>query len=74
MHSIDNFLYPKSSYRGKVTPENLIFNANLQEFAQKINYVCNLAQNGKLSLQEAYQKIDELWQILEKSRQYLERE
>ncbi len=28
-----NFLHPRSHYYGEVKPENLVFNANLQEFA-----------------------------------------
>lgn len=27
------FIYPHSRYYGQVKPENLVFNANLQEFA-----------------------------------------
>lgn len=37
----DDFLYPRSTYRGEVKPENLVFNAN-QEFAQKVSFICNL--------------------------------
>ena len=29
------FLYPRSKYYGEFTPENLVFDANLQEFAQR---------------------------------------
>jgi len=33
-----DFLYPRSRYYGQVKPENLVFNANLQEFAQRVSY------------------------------------
>ncbi len=32
MTDLHNFLYPRSRYQGSVKPENLVFNANLQEF------------------------------------------
>ena len=38
----DAFLFPRSPYHGKMKPENLVFNANLQEFAQRVSYICNL--------------------------------
>ena len=37
-----DFLYPRSRYRGHWKPENLVFDANLQEFAQRVSYICNL--------------------------------
>lgn len=67
----DKFLYPRSSYRGEVKPENLLFNANLQEFAQKVSYVCNLETNGKISTQQAYQNIKKLWNELKNSKNKL---
>lgn len=69
---IDKFLYPYSSYYGKVKPENLVFNANLQEFAQKISYICNLETGGKISSIDAYQRIKNLWQQLENSKENLQ--
>jgi len=35
----DHFIYPRSRYYGQVKPENLVFNANLQEFAQRVSYM-----------------------------------
>ncbi len=66
-----NFIYPHSTYRGHFTPENLVFNANLQEFAQKVSYICNLETSGKVSPQEAYRRIKNLWQELKDSIQNL---
>lgn len=67
----DDFLYPRSTYRGEVKPENLVFNANLQEFAHRISYICNLETSGKITSQEAYQKIKALWKQLKKSKKEL---
>lgn len=67
----DNFLYPRSRYYGSVKPENLVFNANLQEFAQKISYIVNLQTGGKLSSEVAYERIETLWKQLELSKKEL---
>ena len=66
-----SFFYPKSRYYGQVKPENLVFNANLQEFAQKINYICNLETAGKIKPEQAYQQIKELWKQLKFSKKEL---
>lgn len=67
----EDFLYPRRSYRGQVKPENLVFNANLQEFAQRISFICNLETNGKLSSEESYQQIKALWNKLKLSKEQL---
>ena len=67
----EKFLFPQIPYRGNFTPENLMFNSNLQEFAQKVSYICNLETNGKISPQEAYKQIKALWQNLRSSIQNL---
>lgn len=69
--SKDDFLYPHYSYHGEAKPENIVFNANLQEFAQRVNYICNLETGGKITSNEAYQQIKELWQQLDSSREGL---
>ena len=66
-----SFLYARSRYYGEVKPENLVFDANLQEFAQRISIITSLATGGKLSLEEAYTDIEKLWQQLESSKQQL---
>ena len=63
----NEFLSPRSRYYGRFTPENLTFNANLQEFASRINTVCNLETGGKISPLEAYREIKRLWQQLDES-------
>ena len=69
--SKDQFIYPKESYRGDFTIENMAFNANLQEFAQKVNIVCNLETNGKITSIDAYKQIKKLWRELKSSRKSL---
>ncbi len=66
-----SFLYPRSPYRGQVKPENLVFNANLQEFAQQISYICNLETGGKLPPEEAYRRIKVLWEQVKHSKREL---
>ncbi len=73
-NSKNNFLYPKVNYRGELTPSNannLVFNANLQEFAQKVVYICGLETNGKVSTDEAYKQIKQLWKQLKTSKKEL---
>ncbi|MEH2065671.1 MAG: hypothetical protein V7K50_25995 [Nostoc sp.] len=67
----NNFLYPRSQYYGKFQPENLVFNANLQEFSQRISYITCLETAGKLSQEEAYQQIKALWKQLKHSKKQL---
>ncbi|HIK30517.1 MAG TPA: hypothetical protein IGS17_00405 [Oscillatoriales cyanobacterium M59_W2019_021] len=71
MPNQSEFLYPRSSYRGNFTPEQMVFNSNLQEFAQKVTYICNLETNGKLSPDTAYKEIKLLWKQLKRSKKEL---
>ncbi|HEY9710775.1 MAG TPA: hypothetical protein V6D48_21385 [Oculatellaceae cyanobacterium] len=64
---LDRFLYPRRPYHGLVKPEDLVFNANLQEFAQRVSYITNLQTRGKLSVQESYQQVNALWEQLQSS-------
>jgi hypothetical protein len=64
MQNSSHFLYPHGHYRGAVQPENLVFNANLQEFSQRVRLICGLQTNGKLSAEEACEQISQLWQQL----------
>ena len=64
----DDFLYPRSRYYGNFSPENLVFNANLQEFSQEVSFICGLETGGKISQQEAYCQLKKLWKKLKKSR------
>jgi len=67
----DQLFYPKSSYYGEFTPEALAFNANLQEFANRVSIICNLETGGKISPDEAYQQIKQLWKQLRSSKKEL---
>lgn len=68
---IDFFLYNNNRYHGEFKPENLVFNANLQEFTQKISYICSLETSGKLTPDESYQQIKTLWKDLKRSKKQL---
>jgi hypothetical protein len=67
----DDFLYPRGRYYGHVKPENLVFNANLQEFAQRVSYICNLETGGKVPPDEAYEQIKALWKSLKRTKKQL---
>lgn len=69
--SKDEYLYPIGRYRGKFTPENLAFNANLQEFAQRVSYLCGLESSGKIAPEDAYHRIKDLWSQLKESKKSL---
>lgn len=69
---IHSFLYRRRRYCGQFKPETLVFNANRQEFAQRVSYISNLETAGKLSPQESYQQINELWEQLKQSYLALE--
>lgn len=66
-----DFLYPRHRYRGQVKPENMVFNANLQEFSQRVSIICGLETNGKLSPEESYREIKALWKQLKHSKKQL---
>jgi len=67
----NEFLSPRSRYYGRFTPENLAFNANLQEFAVRVTTICGLETGGKITPSEAYQQIRDLWNRLEESHKNL---
>ncbi len=70
----DEFLFPKYPYQGEITsnnPEYLLFNANLQEFGQRVGYICNLETGGKISPEAAYKQIKVLWKGLKQSKKQL---
>jgi hypothetical protein len=62
-----NFLFPRSRYHGDLRPQTLLFNANLQEFSQRVSVISGLQTNGKLSAAESFERIQTLWQQLEQS-------
>ncbi len=68
---LNKFLFPHSHYRGEFTPQNLAFNANLQEFAQRVSFLCALETNGKVTPAEAYKQIKQLYKQLKSSKKGL---
>jgi hypothetical protein len=70
-NSVDtqSFLYTRSRYYGQFTPANLVFNANLQEFSQRVGFIASLQTSGKVSAEEAYGQIELLWDQLTASKQ-----
>ena len=70
-NSKKQFLNPIGKFQGEFTPQNLAFNANLQEFANFVALICGLETNGKISSKEAYDKIKEQWKILKVSKKQL---
>ncbi len=71
MSATTKFMFPQSRYYGTFSPENLVFNANLQEFSYRISIICALETGGKISSQDAYSQVAELWQQLKQSKQNL---
>jgi hypothetical protein len=67
----DRFINPISGYRGEFSPENLAFNANLQEFTNRVSIICALETGGKISPSEAYKRIKDLWTELDQSKKNL---
>jgi hypothetical protein len=67
----NRFFYPRSRYYGEFHPENVVFNANLQEFAQRVGYISNLETSGKLTPEQAYKQIKALWKQLKRSKKQL---
>jgi hypothetical protein len=71
MSNLDSFLNPQPSFEGEFTPGKIVFNANLQEFTNRISIICALETGGKISPSEAYRQIKDLWTELDQSKQNL---
>jgi sigma54-dependent transcription regulator len=63
------FIYPYRTYHGKETLPHMAFDANLQEFSQRVAIICALGNGGKLPLTQAYKEIKALWKQLKASKQ-----
>ncbi|MEL6159697.1 MAG: hypothetical protein AAFQ40_11895 [Cyanobacteria bacterium J06623_5] len=68
---LSNFLQPRSRYHGQFSPESLAFNANLQTFSKRIEFISALETGGKITQAEAYRQIKALWKDLKKSKKSL---
>lgn len=69
---LDGFISPKSAYYGTFSPQQLVFNANLQEFANRVGYISGLQTGGKLSPDEAFEQIKSLYKQLKQTKKGLE--
>jgi hypothetical protein len=70
-HATD-FINPRARFYGEFTPQNLVFDANLQEFSNAVSIITALQTGGKLLPEEAFRQIQELWYKLKASKQQLE--
>ncbi len=52
-------------------PEKMLFDANLREFATRVNIICGLEAGGKISQADAYRRIKALWKELKQSKHSL---
>jgi hypothetical protein len=60
------------SYRGADwSPERLVFHQNLETFADRVGVIVALQANGKLSQEQAYSRIRQLWKHLKASKDNL---
>ena len=55
----------------RISAEEMLFNANLQEFANRVGAICALEAGAKLSQEEAYKQIRRLWKQLKRSKKSL---
>lgn len=61
-----------ASYRaGDWSPERLMFHQNLETFAERVGLIVGLQANGKISQEEAYAQIKQIWKALKQSKDYL---
>jgi hypothetical protein len=67
----DELLTPRARFKGEFTPENLAFDSNLQEFAQRVAYICGLETAGKITPHDAHSRIRALYEELERSHKGL---
>ncbi len=56
---------------GPNTPEEMLFDDNLQVFATKVANICALETSGKVPPGEAYKQIRDLWRQLKSSKKSL---
>ncbi|MFZ4564986.1 MAG: DUF7219 family protein [Prochlorococcaceae cyanobacterium] len=61
-----------SSYRGgDWSPERLVFHQNLEQFAERVGLIVALQGNGKITQEEAFDEIRQIWTQLQSSRESL---
>ena len=57
-----------AKYHGEFSPQRLVFNANLQEFAHRLNQIVIAQGQGRMTDSDALRQIEQLWQALKRSR------
>jgi hypothetical protein len=57
-----------AKYHGEFSPQRLVFNANLQEFAYQVNQIVIAQGQGPMTDSDALRQIEQLWQALKRSR------
>ena len=65
MTKFRDYRFTSRYYYGLVLPENLVVNASLQKFAQRVSYICSLHTSGKISSKEASKEIRELHRMID---------
>ena len=54
-------VFPFGRHVGHFSPENLAFNANLQEFSLRVNQIVGFHDQGRLTADEALHQLERLW-------------
>ncbi|MEB3335732.1 MAG: hypothetical protein VKP70_12200 [Cyanobacteriota bacterium] len=61
-----------AGYRGQDwSPERLLFHQNLETFAERVGLLVALQSNGKISQEDAYAQIKNIWKSLKQSKDTL---
>ena len=53
------------------SPQRLVFHQNLETFAEQVGLIVALQSNGKLTQEQAYARISQLWKQLRQSKDAL---
>lgn len=68
---LNEFLYPHRQHESQTDPITRAFDEKLEDFAQQVSYTCNLEVGGKLSPNDAYERLGSLWQQLQAQKEEL---
>ena len=60
----EQYIMQRSFYSGKKSDESVEFNKNLQDFALQVSYICALETSGKMSPEESFKRVRNLWKQL----------
>jgi len=55
----------------RISAEEMVFDANLAEFANRVQVICSLEALGHLSPKDAFARIKTVWKELRRSKQNL---